>query len=66
MFTRKLESLKIGIWWDPFIRSRKYMSFKFTEYIGVMSMKNDVNFKEELTCCFKTDVRNLTNFDPST
>ena len=42
------------------------MSFKFTEYIAVMSMKNDAKFKEELTCCFKTDVRNLTNFDPGT
>ena len=23
-------------------------------------------FEEELTCCFKIDTRNLTNFDPST
>ena len=32
----------------------------------VMSMKNDTKFEEELTCQFKIDMRNLTNFDPST
>ena len=31
-----------------------------------MTMKNDTKFEEELTCCFKIDMRNLTNFDPST
>ena len=31
-----------------------------------MTMKNDVKCEEELTCCCKTDMRNLTNFDPST
>ena len=30
-----------------------------------MTMKNDVMFKEEMTCRFKLDMRNLTNFDPS-
>ena len=30
-----------------------------------MTMKNDAKFEEELTC-FKIDMRNLTNFDPST
>ena len=30
-----------------------------------MAMKNDGKFEEELTCCFKIDMRNLTNFDPS-
>ena len=29
-------------------------------------MKNDAKTQEELTCQFKTDMRNLTNFDPST
>ena len=28
-------------------------------------MKNDANFEEESSCQFKTDMRNLTNFDPS-
>ena len=42
------------------------MSLKFTEDFCVMTMKNDTKFEEELTCQFKTDMRNLTNFDPST
>ena len=29
-------------------------------------MKNDEKFEEELTCRFKSDIRNLTNFDSST
>ena len=29
-------------------------------------MKNDSKFEEELTCQFKTDMTNLTNFDPGT
>ena len=31
-----------------------------------MTMKNDTKFGEELTCHFKIDMRNLTNFDQST
>ena len=31
-----------------------------------MKMKNDAKFEEELTCRFKIDMRNLTNFDPGT
>ena len=31
-----------------------------------MKMKNDAKIKEKLTCQFKIDMRNLTNFDPST
>ena len=31
-----------------------------------MAMKNDAEFDEELTCQFKIDMRNVTNFDPST
>ena len=31
-----------------------------------MTMKNDAKFQEELTCRFKFDIKNLTNFDPST
>ena len=29
-------------------------------------MKSDAKFEEELTSHFKIDMRNLTNFDPST
>ena len=42
------------------------MTLKFTEELCVMKMKNDTKIEEELTCCFKTDMRNFTNFDPST
>ena len=42
------------------------MRLKFTEELCVMKMKNDVKFEEELTCQFKIDMRNLTNFDLST
>ena len=31
-----------------------------------MRMKNDVKSEEGPTCQFKIDMRNLTNFDPST
>ena len=31
-----------------------------------MRMENDAKFEIELTCHFKIDMRNLTNFDPST
>ena len=42
------------------------MNFKFTGELCVMTMKNDAKFEKELTCQFKTDMWNLTNFDPST
>ena len=57
---------KLGLSLDPFIQSRKCMSLKLTGELCVMTMKNDVTFEIELTCCFKIGLRNLTNFDPST
>ena len=42
------------------------MSLKFTGELCVMAMTNDAKIEEELTCQFKIDLRNLTNFDPST
>ena len=42
------------------------MSLKFTGELCVMTMKNDAKFEIELTCQFKIDIRNLTNFDPRT
>ena len=30
-----------------------------------MTIKNDAKFEEELTCRFKIDMTNLTNFDAS-
>ena len=42
------------------------MSLKFTGEFCVMTMENDTKFEAELTCQFKIDMRNLTNFNPST
>ena len=42
------------------------MTLKFAEELCVMTMKNNAKFEEELTCHFKTDISNLTNFDSST
>ena len=61
-----LKVSKLGLWWDPFVQSRKGMTLKFTEELCVMAMKNNAKFKEELTCHFKSDMRNLTNFDSNT
>ena len=60
-----LKVSKLGLWWDPFVQSRKCMSLKFTEELCVMTMKNDTKIEEELTCRFKIDMRSFTNFDPS-
>ena len=42
------------------------MSVELTRELCAMTMTNDAKFEEELTCRFKTDTRNLMNFDPST
>ena len=42
------------------------MSLKFTGESCVKTTKNDTKFEQELTCQFKTDMRILTNFYPST
>ena len=60
------ESLKMGLWWDPFIQGRKCMSLKFTRKFCVMKMKNDAKFEEEFNCYFKIGMRKFTNFDWST
>ena len=60
------ESLKLGLLMGPFIQSRKCMSLRFTGELCVMTKKNNARFEEELTCQFKIDMRNLTNFDLST
>ena len=58
--------LKLGLLLDPFIQSRKCMILKFTRVLCVMTMKIDAKYEKELTCQFKTDMRNLRNFDRST
>ena len=57
---------KLGLSLDPYIQSRKCMCLKLSGEFCVMTMKNDAKFEIELTCHFKTDMRTLTNFDPST
>ena len=42
------------------------MSLKFTGEFCAMKIKNDTKFEDELSCQFRIDMRNLTNFDPST
>ena len=42
------------------------MSLKIAGELCVMAMTNDGKFEEKLTCQFKIDMRNLTNFDLST
>ena len=61
-----LKVSKLELWWDPFVQSRKGMTLKFTEELCVMTMNNNAKFEGKLTFHFKTDMRNLTNFDSST
>ena len=42
------------------------MNLKFTEELCVMRMNNNTKFEGKLTFHFKTDMRNLINFDSST
>ena len=62
----RLKVLKLELWWDPFVQSRKYVTLKSTEELSFMKMKRDIKFGEESTWHFKLDRRNLTNLDLST
>ena len=42
------------------------MSLKLTGESCLMTMKNEAKIEKELTCQFKIDMGNLTNFDLST
>ena len=42
------------------------MSLKFAEELHAVTLNNDAKFEKESTFRFKTDVKNLINFDPST
>ena len=41
------------------------MSSKLTQELCVMISKNGAKFEKELICHFKIDMKNLTDFDPS-
>ena len=60
------KSLKIGTLMGSFYRKQKMYELKI--YRGVLYHGNEeyTKFEEESTCQFKTDMRNLTNFDLST
>ena len=66
IFTRALESLKIGTFMGVLLSKVKYMSLKSTVELCVMVTKKYAKFEKKLTCQFKIDMRNLTNFDPRT
>ena len=53
---------KTDLWFDSrnLANFQQCMSLKFTEELCVKTMKNVANFEEELTCCFKIDMRTLT------
>ena len=53
---------KLVLSWDSFVQNRKCMNLKATEELCAMAIKNDTKIEEELTCRFKIDMRNLTNF----
>ena len=57
MINFHLKVSKLGLWWDPFVQTRKGMILKITEDLFVMTMKNNAKFEEELTCHFTTDTR---------
>ena len=65
-FGKWQEFVKFFLEWDTLIQSRKCMSLQFTEKLSVMTKKNDAKLGEELTCRFKIDMRDLTNFDTTT
>ena len=59
-----LKVSKLGHWWNSFVQYRKGKTIKFQEELCAMTMKNNAKFEEK--CHFKTDMRNLTNFDSGT
>ena len=61
-----LKVSKLGLLWHLLVQSWKFLHLTFTGDLFVMTIKNDTTSGEELTCQFKTDMRNLTNFDRST
>ena len=54
IFTRALESLKIGAWMGSFYPKQKMHELKI--YRGRMTIKNDAKFEKEFTFCFKRGI----------
>ena len=55
------KSQKISLQWSPLEQSIYCLSL-YREVI-LMKLKRDTKFGEKLTCRFKIDMKNLTNFD---
>ena len=60
------KSQKVSLKWAPFEQSIYWLSEKGTEKFSFMTLKADAKFRRKMTCRFKTDIRNLANFDPGT
>ena len=43
----------VGLWWDPFVQSRKYLCLKLTGKLCAMTMKNNEKIDKELTRRYK-------------
>ena len=54
-----------GIWITS-DKQWKVQKVEIQEELPIMTMKNDAKSEKELTCHFEVDIRNMTNFDPST
>ena len=54
--TEHSEVWNLGLRWDPFIKSGKCMSLKYSEELCVMTMTDNPRFEEELTCCQLTEL----------
>ena len=64
IFTRTLESVKIGNLMGSFCSKQKIRALKFTEKLWPITLKNDEKIEEELTCCFK--IEEFEEFEPNT
>ena len=60
------ESLKIGTLMGSFYPKQKMYELKIHRGVLCHDMENDAIFEGELTCQFKIDGRNFTNFNPNT
>ena len=66
IFTRALESLKIGTLMGSFYPKSRMNYLKIYRGLCVMTMNSNTKFVEELVCHFNIDMWNLRNFDSST
>ena len=66
LLTAHLKFHQICTFIGSFFRKHINIILKSTEELCLMTLKNDAKFEEELTCRFKIEIRNLTNFNLST